>query len=337
MRLRATYGALTGLTLGLAACSTTTPATQTSNISKNAQSKPHQLAPVKLATGECGLFVWTGQDRKFRFYSQGRDNIRLSKESGAVFLQRDTSEPSVPDIFGQYPNSRFLDAEGKSYSLSFLDVDTIGESIRYSKGSLRSTDNNGWERMEAAFGVSTCLPGEGLPIENSLSASRFDLIRPLSKQARQNVQTAQITMTPASLKRETTKVLSVPAVTTIERPAEYALPPAAPIQRASFETAMDVEPTEPIGETTVTESSPYYVQLASYLSEERAQRAWSDLSAQHAILSGNQHEVVAAQIPDKGLYFRLQIGGYETQSVAAHYCETLKGEGLDCFVALRKF
>lgn len=296
----------------------------------------HQLAPVKLANGECGLFVWTGTDKKFRFYSQGQNNIRLSKDSGTVFLQREGIKAEIADIFGQYPNGSFIDAAGRNYTLTFTEVDIIGESIRYSKGSLRSEDENGWERMEAAFGVSSCQRSGDLPIESSLSASRLDLVRPLGLPSKQVSPTAQITMTPASLYKETTRVLSVPVVTKIERPLEHALPPVAPIHRAAI-GAVKTQLNQTVDVETPPPTGPYYVQLASYLSEDRAQRAWSELSTQHNILTNAKHDIIAAQIPNKGLYFRLQLGGYKSQSVASSYCEGLKNHGLDCFVALRKF
>jgi len=188
--------------------------------------------------------------------------------------------------------------------------------------------------MEAAFGFSTCLPGNDLPIEPEFSASRSELLRPLGRSEEiKPTRTAQITLTPASLQKETAKVLSVPAVTQIERPAIAALPAPPAIQKASVPEVL-TDTNEAVTTPKVEQTGPYTIQLASYLSEERAQKAWNKLSTQNDSLSEFQPNIVAAQVPDKGLYFRLQVGSYESRPIAAQYCQTLKIEGLDCFVAL---
>jgi len=81
--------------------------------------------------------------------------------------------------------------------------------------------------------------------------------------------------------------------------------------------------------------SSYYVQLASFLSEDRARRAWTEMQTVHVELQAFEPDIVAAQIKNKGLYFRVQIGGYSARSTASTACRMLKSSGLDCFVTQR--
>jgi len=268
-----------------------------------------------------------------------------------------TNPDALPDYHGQYPTQSFIDTRGKPFDLSFNKVATLGNSIRYSQGSWRSEDDNGWERIEAAYGLSTCIPDGNLPIENSLSASRFDLLRPIGQGGNSDaIQTARMTFTPASFRKETTKVLSMPAVTQIARPAIATLPAPPPIEtvkkqpiareivkaivdpKAEFpQTTEWVPPVTPTEPSQSSPFGPYKIQLASYLNEDHAHAGWATLSSQYTSLSTFEPTIFPAQIKDKGLYFRLQVGGYKTHSMAYKKCQALKSEGLECFVTHKKF
>ncbi len=397
--------ALSVMTLTLSACVTDSAIRKPSPSSSIQQDRPDQLAPVKLAKGECGLFVWAGQSRRFLMFSKGQNQAVMSDAGGEIPLLA-TKLDAEPDYHGQYPTQSFIDTRGKAYDLSFNKVATLGNSIRYSQGSWRSQDDNGWERIEAAYGLSTCIPDGNLPVEDTLSASRFDLLRPLGQgETADPVSTARMTFTPASIRKETTKVL--PAVTKITRPvmpalpapppiktinkpvyktpvaktpepkkpdvklanraleprtpeinkpivlesAEMALPPQSPIEtpkspivKAIIEPLPVTKnvtkialPAKPISPLPRTPTGPYRIQLASYLDEGHAYKGWDKLSAHYPALASFEPQIVPTQIPNKGLYFRLYIGAYDSQTAAARYCETLKGEGLDCLVSLKKF
>ncbi len=341
--------ALSVMTLTLSACVTDIAIRKPSPSSSTQKDRPDQLAPVKLAKGECGLFVWAGQSRRFLMFSKGQNQAVMSDAGGEIPLLA-TKLDAEPDYHGQYPTQSFIDTRGKAYDLSFNKVATLGNSIRYSQGSWRSQDDNGWERIEAAYGLSTCIPDGNLPVEDTLSASRFDLLRPLGQgETADPVSTARMTFTPASIRKETTKVL--PAVTKITRPVMPALPAPPPIKtvtkpmvRAIVEPIPEPPNNAALDQATLsvtprqnTENGPYRIQLASYLDEDHAHAGWANLSTQSAFLTSFEPSVIPSQIKNKGLYFRLQIGAFDSKSEALENCQKLKTEGLDCFITHRKF
>lgn len=338
------YWAFWVMSLTLSACATQNATKPVPNLSSANLDRPDQLAPIKLAKGECGLFVWAGQNRRFIMFSKGQNHAVMSDPDGEIPLLA-TNPAAEPDYHGQYPTQSFIDTRGKAYDLSFNKVATMGHSIRYSQGSWRSEDDSGWERIEAAYGLSTCIPDGDLPMEDTLSASRFDLLRPLGQGGTtEPVQTARMTFTPASIRKETTKVLSLPAVTKIERPVVPALPAPPPIKTVKKAVAIPPRPQKPDVKKPAISPPPqssqtgsYRIQLASFLSEKKAHMGWTKLTESYPALADLKPHIFPVQIPDKGLYFRLQIGPYDTKSVAARYCETLKDKGLDCFVTLQKF
>ncbi len=338
--------ALSVATLTLSACATDSANRNAAKLSVADIDRPDQLAPVKLAKGECGLFVWAGQNRRFIMFSKGQNHAVMADDGGDEIPLLATDTDAEPDYHGQYPTQSFIDTRGKAYDLSFNKVAALGNSIRYSQGSWRSQDENGWERIESAYGLSTCIPDGDFPVENSLSASRFDLLRPIGQgENAAPVQTSRMTFTPASIRKETTKVLSLPVVTKIDRPAVAALPSPPPIE--SFKRPMVKAIVDPGAEQyqnavpaetiEISQSGPYRIQLASYLKEDHAHAGWSKMSTQHAFLTSFEPSVVPTQIKNKGLYFRLQIGGFDSKSDALENCRKLKTKGLDCFVTHRKF
>lgn len=104
-----------------------------------------------------------------------------------------------------------------------------------------------------------------------------------------------------------------------------------PAPRASIE----VTPTETIRETAAgpEEYPPYWVQLGSYRSPERAGRGWATLSAQFPdLMAGYVGYLQTYQSQDRGQFFRLMVQASETRSAANLVCSTFKIEGMDCLV-----
>jgi Flp pilus assembly protein TadD len=80
------------------------------------------------------------------------------------------------------------------------------------------------------------------------------------------------------------------------------------------------------------EAGEYTVQFASYTSEERAGRGWSELQARAEDLIGNLDPVVrSADLGDKGTFYRLRT---KTTGKDAAYalCDAMKTRGFDCLV-----
>ena len=75
------------------------------------------------------------------------------------------------------------------------------------------------------------------------------------------------------------------------------------------------------------------VQLFSARSRERALAAWTLLSSKEKDLLGSlAHRVVKAEIPKRGVFYRLRAGPLANKAAARRLCGLLKGRGRDCFV-----
>lgn len=110
-----------------------------------------------------------------------------------------------------------------------------------------------------------------------------------------------------------------------------------PVSQAAIDTAP--EPTAPASasaqlaaETVMPdEYPPYWVQLGSYRSPERARIGWNTLSAQFPdLLGGYVGYLKTYQSEEKGEFFRLMVQASETRSAANLVCGTFRLEGMDC-------
>ncbi len=80
------------------------------------------------------------------------------------------------------------------------------------------------------------------------------------------------------------------------------------------------------------------VQLYSARSRDRALDAWGRLSSEEKELLGSlTHRVVKAQIPKRGVFYRLWAGPLADKAAARRLCGLLKGRGRDCFVLAGKW
>ena len=69
----------------------------------------------------------------------------------------------------------------------------------------------------------------------------------------------------------------------------------------------------------------YNVQLASYKSKNMADKGWVKFSKQYeSILKNFKPIVVAVEIPEKGKYFRLQVGPIDSKNKANDLCQLFK-------------
>ncbi len=112
-----------------------------------------------------------------------------------------------------------------------------------------------------------------------------------------------------------------------EAGAETVTEPVAP---ATAATAVKEAAAE-AGAVTLDEYPPYWVQLSSYRSPERARTGWDTLSAQFPdLLGGYVGYLKTYQSEEKGEFFRLMVQASETRSAANLVCTTFRAGGLDC-------
>lgn len=127
---------------------------------------------------------------------------------------------------------------------------------------------------------------------------------------------------PLAASQPSVKVEEEPkTVAVVETPAE---PEAKPEPKK-----VDLPKAEPAPQPKATaKAGSGTVQLAAFRSEAEANKAWAAVSDKHTILRDVAHEVVKADLGDKGVYYRLRVTGVD----AAATCASLKAAGQACMV-----
>ncbi len=80
-----------------------------------------------------------------------------------------------------------------------------------------------------------------------------------------------------------------------------------------------------------TPKRTWKVQLASLTSKAKVEKEWQSISQKHkALVSDMPMQIVSAEIPGKGTFYRLQVGAFETEQMAINLCAKLKKQKQDC-------
>ena len=107
-------------------------------------------------------------------------------------------------------------------------------------------------------------------------------------------------------------------------------PPVRPQETARSQPVTEVPSRKTPGAATVSGAK---VQLYSARSRDQALAAWGRLSSEEKELLGSlTHRVVKAEIPKRGVFYRLWAGPLADKAAAKRLCALLKGRGRDCFV-----
>jgi len=157
-------------------------------------------------------------------------------------------------------------------------------------------------------------------------------------------QTATPTGTePKKVKTETIRPNQAAAMPPVNQPARVAnmapavaAPPAA--APATRPATSPTQPTQPAQQAqpparTATLEGGYVVQVASQRSEADAQSSFKALQQKYpTVLGGYQVIVRRADLGDKGIYYRAQVGPFATAEQANEMCTSLKNAGGQCLV-----
>lgn len=105
----------------------------------------------------------------------------------------------------------------------------------------------------------------------------------------------------------------------------------APAPRAPTPTA--AAPTPAPAAAAPVAAGAYVVQIASVRSEAEAQSTWRAWQAKYpGILGGQQMNVRRADLGDRGVYYRAQVGSFANREDANALCQALRAQGGDCMV-----
>ncbi len=150
---------------------------------------------------------------------------------------------------------------------------------------------------------------------------------------------ADLRLDPAEATPDPVVAEEPPAPTPQETPVAEA--PAAPPREAATITppASETPPAEPepVIEATpapaVAETGQYLIQLLSVRSEAAATTAWTNLQSTHPDLLGAETlNIEAADLGERGTFYRVRFGAFDAKADAAAVCTSLKAQGQDCLV-----
>lgn len=98
-------------------------------------------------------------------------------------------------------------------------------------------------------------------------------------------------------------------------------------------TAQEQAEAEPATQSSDVQLTGWSVQLSSAREEKLAWGTWEKLKNRHKTLNDMKPVVVRADLGKKGIYYRLRLGGFDSQSDAQSACGKLKSRGVSCFVS----
>ena len=120
-------------------------------------------------------------------------------------------------------------------------------------------------------------------------------------------------------------VKTIAKVTPAKAPvAQVAAPVVAPVKTAKIET-----PTA----APIAHKGQYLIQLFSVRSEKDAKQGWAKTQSKHKTLLSNEVlNLEKADLGERGTYYRVRFGAYDTSSAANSVCSALKKAKQDCLV-----
>jgi tetratricopeptide (TPR) repeat protein len=130
------------------------------------------------------------------------------------------------------------------------------------------------------------------------------------------------------------KIAAKPAPAEVKVVAVEALPDPAP--KPGAEKVEVVEPASAEPEPAAPEPAElkgWSVQISSATDEKLAWGTWNKLKAKHDILADQKAVVIRADLGTKGIYYRLRLAGFDSQTDAQGLCAKLKSRGVACFVS----
>lgn len=321
----------------------------------------HQLA-IDDYTAALRIDAMSGKVRALALYNRGLSYQRLQRISHA--MEDFTSALFLDGQFSHAYYSRgLLLRDGEQYLFALADFDKalrynypdparvyVAEAMVFEKLQRKSDARGALEkalaanpnyeparrRLAALDGLTeTTVAGDtiqtaavsqaadGLPAAHAPSAALMvedPAAAPAAKQFTDRVPSGDVQPAAVSASEEETVI----AVETVpeDTPAAQA--------RAETETAA-AAPEEPQATTAVV--SGWTVQIASATTEKAAWSSWKKMQGRFKVLAGKEPVVVRADLGAKGVFYRVRLVGFESQSEAGSECARLKEKGVKCFIS----
>lgn len=121
-------------------------------------------------------------------------------------------------------------------------------------------------------------------------------------------------------------------------PAPAPIQPATPKPTATPAPApapLATAPSEAVAETAA-QPTGVAIQLGSFPNSALAASAWSKImSSNQALLADYKPAFAKAEIPGKGIWYRLRVGGFADKAAAKSVCDQLQASGQACIIAAK--
>lgn len=221
--------------------------------------------------------------------------------SSALLISACAGNPTSPQASNNSPEVQQMLQEWKSMKPGIERMLTIEEEMNLLLGQLGKLNEALDESASSEQQIASAPINQGLPV--------------------------QIDAGPALHSSEVTQSDESPQ---IEQTSPVA--PPTPVAALPVETA-SVQEAEPEEWSQSTTNAHYALQVASIPDKSQLPVVWQELYAQNPdLLADLQPNFQHAFVNNKD-YYRLKLGGFETQTQAQTRCRQLKAAGISCLVA----
>ena len=101
-----------------------------------------------------------------------------------------------------------------------------------------------------------------------------------------------------------------------------------PAQEVAAESSIAAEPI-----AVSHKATGWSVQITSATTADAAWSSWKKMQARNKALASKDPVVVRADLGTKGVFYRIRLVGFDTQSDANSECAKLKSKGVKCYIS----
>jgi cell division septation protein DedD len=145
-----------------------------------------------------------------------------------------------------------------------------------------------------------------------------------------------VTQTPPAIATKPAAVASNSVTEKSAASGPKVLAPEQPAAPAEKQIAALTPPSEPASAAPAANGGSVMIQLGSFPNDALAASAWSKIKmANQELLGSYSPSIKPAEIPGKGTWYRLRVGGFADKGAAKSVCDQLSANGQACIVAAK--
>ena len=156
----------------------------------------------------------------------------------------------------------------------------------------------------------------------------------------ENETTAEIKIVDSAVVKDAEKIIASEEQKQVQKPAadeeikiviKKETPPAEE-NKKTVEPQKEVQTPKETPAPVIAQAGEWQIQLISSPNKTAMEKAWADLSKKYSALKGLPHEVEAADLGSKGIFYRLKAGAFKERADADKVCNAVKSAGGSCLV-----